>query len=97
MGNAVQIYHAYPQRRYSINDKPEKAILYVSDIYGVPLLQNKLYLALPPPRILSAKQYLTYIFKASQTPSRQPATQSFSPTSSRATRSPCPHPKARSI
>ena len=48
MRNTVQIYHAYPQRRYSINEKPEKAILFLSDIFGVPLLQNKLYF--PPPR-----------------------------------------------
>ncbi|KAF2656922.1 alpha/beta-hydrolase [Lophiostoma macrostomum CBS 122681] len=34
----VQIYHAYPQTISNTSN----AILYISDIYGVPLLQNKL-------------------------------------------------------
>ncbi|KAF2202019.1 dienelactone hydrolase family protein [Delitschia confertaspora ATCC 74209] len=37
--NGIQIYHAYPQKKQRIYDS---AILFVSDIYGVPLLENKL-------------------------------------------------------
>lgn len=36
--SGVQIYHSYPQG----NAKSDHAVLYVTDIYGVPLLQNKL-------------------------------------------------------
>lgn len=39
---AVQMYHTYPPSTSSTNGT--NAIIYVSDIYGVPLLQNKLYI-----------------------------------------------------